>query len=87
MTTAVQQYVHSNPPLAAGELLPTIPDEFVAALENVDGHDPAAFHQVLADHNIDDAAALLAVLRVVRIYGGTAALAWIGALPAECPEG
>jgi hypothetical protein len=74
----VREYVQANPPLAAGELLPAIPDEFVAALESVDGHDPAAFRQLLADYNIDDAAALTAILRVVRFYGGTAALAWIG---------
>jgi hypothetical protein len=74
----VRQYARTSPPLAAGELLPAIPDEFVAALENIDGHDPAAFRQVLADYNIDDAAALTAILRVVRFYGGTAALAWMG---------
>jgi hypothetical protein len=82
----VRQYALSNPPLAAGEVLPAIPDEFVAALENADGHDPDAFRQLLADHNIDDAAALLAVLRVVRFYGGTAALTWIGSLPVSRGE-
>jgi hypothetical protein len=82
----VRQYAQLNPPLAAGETLSTIPDEFVAALENIDGHDPAAFRQLLAEYNIDDAAALLAVLRVVRFYGGTAALNWIGALPVSGRE-
>jgi hypothetical protein len=74
----VLRYAHANPPLGAGQRLPAIPDEFVAALELVDGHDPAAFRQVLADYNIDDAAALIAILRVVRHYGATAALASIG---------
>ena len=90
----VRQYAQLNPPLAAGERLPAIPDEFVAALENVDPHDPTAFRKLLAEYNVDDAAALLAVLRVVRFYGGTASLAWIEALPisgreslAERPDG
>ena len=74
----VRQYAQANPPLLVGDRLPAIPDEFITALEHVDPHDPAAFRQVLADCNIDDAAALLTMLRVVRHYGATAAAAWIG---------
>jgi hypothetical protein len=35
-------------------------------------------YTLLADYNIDEAPSLTAILRVVRFYGGTAALAWIG---------
>jgi hypothetical protein len=72
----VRRYTRTNAPLAGGEVLPAIPDEFVAALARIDGHDPAAFRQVLAEFNVVDAAALTAILRVVRHYGATAALGW-----------
>jgi hypothetical protein len=73
----VRRYRQANPPLAAGEVLPAIPDEFVAALERADGHDRAAFRQLLADFHIDDAAALRTILRVIRHYGATEALGWV----------
>jgi hypothetical protein len=71
--------MHAHPPLAAGDVLPAIPDEFVAALERADPHDPAAFRQVLADYNVCDAAALTAIVRVIRHYGATEALTWMDA--------
>ncbi len=72
----VRRYTQDNPPLAGREVLPAIPDEFVAALGRIDGHDPAAFRQLLVDFNVVDAAALTAILRVIRHYGATAALGW-----------
>jgi len=72
----VRRYTQDHPPFAGGEVLPAIPDEFVAALTRIDGHDPAAFQRLLAEFNVVDAAALTAILRVVRHYGATAALSW-----------
>jgi hypothetical protein len=72
----VRRYMQANPPLATGDVLPAIPEEFVAALERIDPHDPAAFRQLLAEHNIHDAAALSVIVRVIRYYGATEALTW-----------
>ena len=72
----VRRYVQTHLPLADGDVLPAIPEEFVAALEKLDRHDPAAFRQLLADHHVTDAAALTTILRVIRHYGATEALTW-----------
>lgn len=72
----VRRYTQANPPFADGGVLPAIPDEFVAALASVDGHDRAAFQQVLTEYNVVDAAALTAIVRAVRHYGATSALGW-----------
>jgi hypothetical protein len=72
----VRRYTHAHPPFADGGVLPAIPDEFVAALATIDGHDRAGFQRLLAEFNVVDATALTAILRAVRHYGATAALRW-----------